>query len=531
MANEDNNSRMTPVVERIDNKLNFFTKNTYLSLSIIGGIALFLRLYQFPYDLPLTLDATDFFWYANDVTILKHFPTSYSFPNNGWPLFLSIFFSIYHSNNFLDYMALQRIITILISVFTIIPVYYLCTKFFSKPYPIIGTALFVFEPRIIQNSILGTSEPSYILLGTIVLALFLSSDKKLVYASFCVSSFLALVRYEGTLLFVVISIMFLVRYRKERHVIPKYALATSMFVLLLLPIVVVRIQTTGQDGLTSHISAGGEYLLNVGINEDNRTLALLYYVIGGFENLMKYIGWILIPIFVFFVPIGSFLIYRNRNYNKTTLILTIIALLIPAFYAYSRGLQETRYLYILYPPFCILSLFTVKVVIEKFRNRNIVLILLICGILLSSILFLGFKTFDYKHEQEAFAIAQHVTNSTRGVNDLIPVAKYYSSAVLKNKEFPILRSNTIDSEPKILIPIGIKSMDEYIKFGRDNGLTHLVLDGNANESFLNDVFYNEEKYPYLTKVYDSWDYNYKYHVKIYKINYEVFASKINNSRD
>ena len=34
----------------------------------------------------------------------------------------------------------------------------------------------------------------------------------------------------------------------------------------------------------------------------------------------------------------------------------------------------------------------------------------------------------------------------------------------------------------------------------------------------NDIFYNEDKYTYLTKIYDSKDQNFEYHVKIFQVN-------------
>jgi len=61
--------------------------------------------------------------------------------------------------------------------------------------------------------------------------------------------------------------------------------------------------------------------------------------------------------------------------------------------------------------------------------------------------------------------------------------------------------------------------------GKDQGLTNLVIDGsNKNAEFLNDVFFNDEKYPYLEKIFDSSEHGYKYHLKIYKINYSRFES-------
>ena len=47
-----------------------------------------------------------------------------------------------------------------------------------------GSALFAFEPHLIQNSLLGLTEPLYIFLVISSLVLFLSKNKKLTYVSY-----------------------------------------------------------------------------------------------------------------------------------------------------------------------------------------------------------------------------------------------------------------------------------------------------------------------------------------------------------
>lgn len=519
------NSKTTSSIDFVEKKLDFFVKNTILSLSIIGFLALVLRLYYFPFGIPVTLDALNYFWYAMDISLLGHFPAS-TLANNGWPTFLSIFFSSFHFNNFMDYMILQRIVTVSISVLTIVPVYLLCNRFFDKPYAIIGAAIFAFEPRIIQNSLLGITEPLYVFLGATALFLFLSSNKKMVYSSFGICALLTLVRPEGLFLFFALSIMFLIQYRKQSKFIAKYALAATIFVLLLLPLITIRIQIMGDDSITSRISETISYHVLLPSDKTNGNSGLPF-VISGIENLVKFLGWASIPIFVVFVPFGAYLILKNRNHETNTILVTIGIMLIPAVYAFSI-ISDTRYLFFQYPMWCVLSLFTVKTVADKFRKRNIVLILLIGGILLSSSLFLDFKKVDMEHEKEALSLSYYVTNTTSGINPYLPESKYLPMPQMIDQKFPIL-STSIQAGPKLISTDGFDSLEEYIKFGRDAGLTHLVLDGTDKfyrTHFFKDVFFNEEKYPYLTKEFDSWDHGYKYHLKIYKIDYDEFYSII-----
>ena len=68
-------------------------------------------------------------------------------------------------------------------------------------------------------------------------------------------------------------------------------------------------------------------------------------------------------------------------------------------------------------------------------------------------------------------------------------------------------------------------MNEFIDYAKNEGLTHIVADENEKRpQFLKDVFKNEEKFPYLTKIYDSIEQGYDYHLKIFRINYEKFES-------
>ena len=112
-------------------KTKIVTKNVVIFLFILASIGIIIRLYYFPYGIPISLDGLLYFWYASDTSSLGHIPSDYSFPNNLWPLTLSVLFSVVRSDNFLDLMYVQRFATIVISVATIIPMYLLCKKFFD----------------------------------------------------------------------------------------------------------------------------------------------------------------------------------------------------------------------------------------------------------------------------------------------------------------------------------------------------------------------------------------------------------------
>ena len=113
-----------------------------------------------------------YFLYASEINYVGTLPTSWSPANNGWPSFVALFFSLFSLEDVFSYMQLQRFISIILSVLTIIPIYYLCKKFFTKEYALLGVTFFAFEPRLIQNSLLGITEPLFILLETLAIVFF-----------------------------------------------------------------------------------------------------------------------------------------------------------------------------------------------------------------------------------------------------------------------------------------------------------------------------------------------------------------------
>ena len=199
-------------------------ENPIIGLSILAIIGIIIRAVYYPYELPLVFDSLMYFWYANDMSIIG------GFPNNGWPTILSLFFSMYNSENFLDYMNIQRTITVLISVLTIIPIFLTCNKFVRKEYSLVASAIFVLDPRIIQNSLTGLTEPLFIFLGITSILLFLSDKQKVIFFAFVTAAILSLIRYEGLLIIIPFSIMYLIRFKINKKTILRYSIMISIFI-------------------------------------------------------------------------------------------------------------------------------------------------------------------------------------------------------------------------------------------------------------------------------------------------------------
>ena len=517
---------------RNNNAVNQFICKHYIVISLItiGTIGGIIRFYYVPFEIPLILDAVGYFNYATDMMILDEFPKGYPSPNNGWPTLLYVFFNLFPSDNYFDYMNIQRIVSVCISVLTIIPVYYLCKKFFDEKIAIIGAAIFVLEPRIIQNSIAGITESLFIFLGVISLSLFLSNNKKMIYMSFVIAGLFALVRYEGLLLIIPLVIIFTVRFRKEKKFYLKIFFVVLIFVLTLLPMAHIRSETLGNDGLVNHIAAGPLFYQSVAEQNDNEHI-IFEMILNGFYSYVIYFGWVTIPMFFLILPYGFFKIIKNRDTKNWMLIITGITLSISALYAYSRDIQETRYLYVLYPLLCVISLYTINPIFNKFKNKKVQLsIIIIIVMTITSIIFLEIKL-DTEHEKEAFAISEKIADNVGGVNAYYPESNYLLSSKIHEKKIPSLYDVEIDGT-KIISTSNYKTLEEFIVENKQNGLTHIVIDDKkGRQEFLRNIILNENNYLYLEKEFDSKDLEFKYNVKMFKINYELFDSimKQNNN--
>ena len=534
------------------------TKKPIVFLVLIALVGLLLRLQYFPHDIPLFNDSQGYFWYAIDMSMLNQLPPGHSLINNGWPSFLSLIFQQMDSSNFLDYHNMQRFVGVVFSVATIFPVYLLCSRYFKKSYSLLGATLFIFEPKLIENSFIGTPESMYIFLMALLLFLFLSTNFKKIYLAFAIVALLTLVRYEGFLMIIPLSVVFFIRFRKQKKDLIKYTICISIFILILVPMAYLKNETAGQDGFVSHIAAAPMHY-QAAIQENISTLADFLYL--GSINLIKYLGWAQIPSFIIFVPLGIILIFKSIDYKKIIIILSISIMLIPAFYGYSRGFQEIKYLYVLYPIFCVLACFTFKLLVEKFNRKNLIFCMIIGGIILSSVVFTEWKSMDREHYLEAYEILTELPQKEMKINQEFgtyggEITYFHWVRLHDVDEFPILKKELPESKitytkrPQLYGEdimkdqkaqeyhnIEIDNLRDYFQVLEKQKITHLILDQAVIGQLINDelrlhlrdIFSHENKYPFLVKEYDSKENGFNYHVKLFKIDYDLYNDWINEN--
>jgi len=525
---------LSRLIKTVDERLRFFTNHVSISVVIICTVSFILRLYFFELEIPLRQDANAYFEYAMDMSILKNIPHS-GHANDGWSIFLSIFFGIFNFNSYQDYATLQRIVSIVISSLTIIPVYVLCRRFFDRSFSVVGASLFAFEPHIIQNSLLGITEPLYLFFAVISLVLFLSKNQKLFYGSFVVTALATIVRAEGITILIILLITFFGNNRKEKRTVGKIFLAIVIFSAVFVPMMIIKIQTSSGVSSSSlnHIVSFSYGSIadpeNNGVNFSN--------LLKGVEIMVKRLGQSMIPYFAFFVPFGIMLLCKNRNKENNLIIISLLVYSLVAIRMFFV-VGDLRLIFFLYPLFIILSLQTIRHIGDNIEFKRIFLIGVIGSILLLSWFFLYSNT-EYDYHKEVIQFAKYMVSNVKVSNNFYPESGYiYGVWASSNLKFPILSSDAEYTGPQLLdyvketnfvyLERSANSVEEYIRLARDQNLSHLIIDNNEKrQSYFKDVFYHEKKYPYLIKEFDSAKEGYRYYnVKVFKIDYEYFDSKI-----
>ena len=191
--------------------------------------------------------------------------------------------------------------------------------------------------------------------------------------------------------------------------------------------------------------------------------------------------------------------------------------------------SDLRLMLILYPLFVILSLYTIQHLTNKLKLKKIFLVLIVGACLILSVYFL-YSNNNSEYEKEVNTFAKYMVNNVQVSNNFYPESGFvYGAWASSNLEFPSLSYSIVYSGPELLdyvknsynyLEEEAKTVEEYIILSKEQGLSHLVVDGSdKRSSYFNDLFYNEEKYPYLIKEFDSVQHGYtQYQVKVFKIN-------------
>ena len=69
-----------------------------------------------------------------------------------------------------------------------------------------------------------------------------------------------------------------------------------------------------------------------------------------------------------------------------------------------------------------------------------------------------------------------------------------------------------------------KTIEEKIEDAKKHGLSYLVVTSNTSDDVFLEVYNNEKKYEYLEKILDSRENEFRFEVKIFKIDFDRFET-------
>ena len=541
-------------------ELNYINskKNIILYLGLILTLGLSLRFYYLPYDVPIATDGFYSFVYAAKTVFEGNLPVGYGTTNTGWANFLALFFSLSDTSDPFYLMQIQRSLSVILSSLTIIPAFFIFRKFVNVRWALFGCLLLIIEPRLLMSSLEGINYQLFFLLFVLAIALFLTKTKLTLFLSFGCIACATLVRYEGLLLLIPLSTMYFLKFKDKKSVV-KFLGMIFIVIIILAPISVLRIQATenlcyetsfgvrcGSDGFTHDILVGQRFLshtLNAALGQevsetaiyllnennektDNYAVLFVNKIIVSFSALLKFIGLALIPYFAFFVLYNIILRIKNKksiklDWDKKMIVFTASIMFLPALYAYMRGIEEIRYVLIIIPLVCILSISWTNSISEKISKNLGVIIILMVLVLISSIIFIEFEKRDSIHDRESFLISQKIVELTNMTNSFHQ-SGYVKTAVLSSS-WPVLPEASQNGKPiHVFQKVSTNDYDDLAEFiidSRKYDLRYLVVDED-NELFAA-LRINPTVYPYLIKIFDSDEVGYKNHFMIYEIDYKL----------
>jgi len=526
-----------------------YLSNPVFWLFLIFLTGLIMRIFYFPYEIPIKNDGFFPFVYAFKILETGGIPHNIITTNTGWAYLLSGIFSVTNSSGMMESMHLTRITSMIISSVTIFPVFLILNKFFSQKTSLIGAALFIFEPRLIQMSTSGISYDLFLLLILSSIALFFSDSKKSVFIVFPIIAFATIVRYEALLMTIPFSIAFFYKLKNENKRILKFALCLLLFCLIIIPISIIRTDSNENcrficDGIFENFFGNSVLVLDFYVQEkeiqeeprtskipppagerqsfspdtdylDEKQSKFFGFLSSAFEKLIRYLLTNLFPYFVFVVPIGIFIMFkrweRKLNYKITTLIIFSIIIVVPALYAYGRNIQDPRYLFVLFPIYSLISLYCVELIFKKISRHDLIILFFIIGIICASLIFLENERVDEDSHREAFLISKKVLGITSSINEY-EYGGYVKVAELERDwpELPLVNERgKLSMLTKKFVLTEIDSLDELIKESEKVNLRHLLIFKNDKNELLRTIFDEYDKYENFKIIYNSKDDGFK----------------------
>ena len=547
----------------IKENLSYSKKRIFSLIVIIALISLGLKLYTMDF---VILPPEDTFGYV--LRAISHNNGDFTEPARktlGWSIVISPFFKFVTSDNFLDYVAVAKILSLGISLISIYPMYLLARRFFNEKYSVVAAFLFAVEPHLNYNAGLGLSEPLFILISMLAVYFVLSKNTKFVYLSFFLTGLLWWIRFNGIVMLPIILLIFFLNFKRSRGLLLKFFFGLAIFLLAVSPMLIHKYEQYGDPIYFTQSSTlyTGEYAAIVGentkslnysafdyINEHGLTQFIDKFIIGGMYNLLDQTFKLSFPYLMILLPFGIFFSFRafdqDSKYIKANWIVILITL--GSFVTYFAVVQDRRLIFHILPFLIIFAIIPIQRLVEyglstfsfsQYRKNLFLLLILGITLLLAVSFTLRYELPDEVEEKEKIELARYLSNHYDGkildagntLQGLLYVKITDPPGSFKQYE---IRNDVNSSENNKLIQINLysKSMNDFILASEKYDLKYITINkkGVTTEwyPFLENV-YDDVHYPYLKKIVDSNQLGFKnLEVKVFEIDYKIFHELISN---
>ena len=537
-------------------KLSLTKKNVALILILITVISLGLKLYTIDFSVSPVEDT-----YGYVLRALAHNTGDFSeHPRKtlGWSIAISPFYNLFDSNSFLDYVNTARFLSIAISLISITAMYFLARKFFDQKYSLCAASFLAFEPHLNYNSGHGLSEPLYILIFIISFYFIINKNSNYSYLSFFSVALLWWVRWSGVIMLIVISIIFFWKHKKNRKYLAKYFACIGIFLLVSSPMLLQRNDDFGDPLFFSQSTAlfTGDYgailaentvNLDYGpfdyIEEHGITEFLYNFFLLGISNLITVIFKMSFPFLIVFLPFGILFSFRAFDQEKKSIrsIWILLLITLSSFILYFAVVPEKRLIYHIFPFIIILCVIPLQRVVKyglttfwfSKKQKNYFLVGIMAVIIILSFTYTTrYDTVDPILDYERIEYGRYLNNNLDGkildAGYTLQGLKYVklddSSGAFKNYKTNMGVDSLTENKLHEVVIYG-KSLDDFLNNAQEYDLKYLSINSKAVFEtwypYLEDVYHNEDDYPFLTKIYDSKDMEYvEFHVKAFEIEYE-----------
>ena len=548
--------------------MNNKSKKIILILLSIAIMSLFLKLHTFDFSIPVHFDnltySLDAIQYSQGDSFIPQKK------NPGWSLFVAPFYMMMNSDNFMDYSNLIRILSLAISTISIVPMYLLAKRFFNEKFSLVAVTLFAFEPHLNFISGQGLSESLFVLVFILSIYFILKSEKKYIYLSFILGGIFWWIRLEGFYLIIILSIIYFINYKKSKQSIRNFLICIGIFLIVVSPMFIQRdIQYDDPFYIWYNDSLFAENYGSLvttpnnasieGYFEQNDLFSFLdRFIFQGISNLSEIFVKILFPFLIILVPFGIMFSFRpieqNMKFIKSNwvvILVTLSIILIPF-----STIAERRFLFPLIPFLIIFATIPIHRVVEyglstfSFSNKKKnYFLMIVCGLIIllgSSFTFgigpYGYGALDSELEKEKIQFTKFLYDNLDGKilhsHYDTEYLKYIQAMEIeggfKSYESPKGKDpypDTYSANQVSQIWVYGETLDELIQNGKGLGLKYISYSNNGSYffPFFDENFLKYEQIPYLKKIYDTKQMDYKkLEIMVFEIDYKKFDLILKN---